>query len=75
MFNNQQNITITGRESNNLFAPTGAPLIASAPHFGQLGERTNEPQKYKNIQDDYRSADLLSAFKANPYTQPLHSVA
>ena len=40
-----------------------------------IGESSFKPQEYKNITNESLDANLLSAFKNNPYTQSLSSVA
>ena len=52
----------------NLFIPT-------VPQINHLGNNTTQKQEYKNINDEYLQADLLKAFKQNPYTKPIGSVA
>lgn len=74
LFNNQTNAAITGHEAcntraNALYNPNQNTLDTP------LAAETAQPQQYKNIQEDYNSPDLLNAFKSNPYTQPLGSVA
>ena len=45
------------------------------PQVQFMGEQTKNVCAYENINDNYRNADLLSAFKSNPYTQPIGSFA
>ena len=73
MFNNNMNATITGTEQCNDRAPTVyKPTVSTYEH---LGMNTTQPQEYRNMNDDYLQADLLKAFKQNPYTKPIGSVA
>lgn len=74
LFNSETNVAITGRElCNDRGTPIFVPNIT--PHHGQLGTNTIQPQNYNNINESYNHPDLLKAFKNNPYTQPLNSVA
>jgi hypothetical protein len=43
--------------------------------INHLGSETTLKQEYNNINDDYLQADLLKAFKQNPYTKPIGSIA
>ena len=45
------------------------------PQVQFMGEQTKNVCAYENINDNYRNADLLTAFKSNPYTQPIGSFA
>ena len=71
----QQNFTLNKQERVNEYVPFGNGLAPNIMDRRMLGECTSNPSQYQNINEDYRSADLLKAFKANPYTQPLHSAA
>ena len=74
LFNSDINANINGRESCET---RGTPIFIPniAPHVGQLGMNTVSPQKYTNINEQYNHPDLLKAFKSNPYTQSLTSIA
>ena len=73
MFNNSINVNITGSEQCNDRQPTVyKPSIST---FQQIGMNTTSPQEYRNMNDDYLQADMLKAFKQNPYTKPIGSVA
>ena len=72
-FNNVMNVNITKSEqcndrTQNIYIPT-------FPNTSQLGTNTTQKQEYKNLTDDYLQADMLKAFKQNPYTKPIGSVA
>ena len=73
MFNNIMNVNITKTEQCNDRRTNS--YIPSIPQMNQLGENTTRKQDYKNNADEYLQADLLKAFKANPYTKSLNSVA
>ena len=73
MFNNIMNVNITKTEQCNDRRTNS--YIPSIPQMNQLGENTTRKQDYKNNSDEYLQADLLKAFKANPYTKSLNSVA
>jgi hypothetical protein len=74
-YNTNTNYCLNKQERTNDYVPFGSGLAPNIMDRRMLGENTSNPSQYQNINDDYRSADLLKAFKANPYTQPLHSVA
>tara|TARA_X000000950_G_C13906976_1_gene657308 strand:- start:510 stop:2246 length:1737 start_codon:yes stop_codon:yes gene_type:complete len=46
-----------------------------APNQQLLGENEKYPQNYSNNNEERMDTSLLNAFKNNPYTQPLNSVA
>lgn len=77
MFNQTMNVCIDknecDRNNNRMWVPSGGPtVIRSAEHYGELqGMQTYN----QNIQSDRMNPDLLAAFKNNPYTQSLQSVA
>jgi len=50
-------------------------LRTNTPQVNFMGEQTKNVTSYENIQENYNHSDLLKAFKSNPYTQPLGSVA
>ena len=77
-FNNHENIHIKtnegDRNNNRMWVPTDAPKIPqSSNHYGNLNTM---PQQYDENNINQRIApDILTAFKNNPYTQSLSSVA
>lgn len=73
LFNNKMNVTINSNERNNERAP--ALYNPSVTTFQQIGMNTTSPNEYRNVNDDYLQADMLKAFKQNPYTKPIGSVA
>lgn len=77
-FNPQMNITMakldSDRDNNRLWAPQS--VIANGPSMQTYGKISQTPQYYNNNQGcDRISSDLLEAFKQNPYTHSLSSVA
>ena len=50
-------------------------MIPGVPHVKFMGEQTKNVCTYENINESYHHEDLLKAFKSNPYTQPMGSVA
>ena len=40
-----------------------------------IGQFSSMPQHYEDKTNDYLDGSMLNAFKNNPYTQPLNSVA
>lgn len=72
-FQRDRNFKTVDREQNqtyqNIQAATGVPQVQF------MGEQTKNVTAYQNIQEDYNNADLLKAFKSNPYTQSLTSFA
>ncbi len=74
LFNNQTNYTLNERNVVNNYMPMSV-VPSSLPSATHLGVNTAEPQQYRNIANDYFSPDILQAFKSNPYTKPIGSVA
>ena len=73
VFNNVMNVNITKEEQCNTRAqPVYIPTV---PQRNHLGNETTYKQEYKNINDEYLNSDLLKAFKQNPYTKPIGSIA
>ena len=50
-------------------------IRTGTPQVHMMGQQTKNVNHYENCNDDYNNADLLKAFKSNPYTQPIGSVA
>ena len=50
-------------------------IRTGTPQVHMMGQQTKHVNHYENCNDDYNNADLLKAFKSNPYTQPIGSVA
>lgn len=73
-FNNTMNVTINGKEQCNTVAPAMYNPYASA-NTRIMPTNTTAPQEYTNINDGYNHSDMLKAFKQNPYTKSLNSVA
>jgi len=77
MFNQSMNVCIDknecDRENNRMWVSNGGPnVIRSSENYGELqGMQTYN----QNIQSDRMNPDILTAFKNNPYTQSLQSVA
>jgi hypothetical protein len=70
--NVETNYTNADRVVENNYRQMGrAP---SLPDSRFLGVSTSEPQQYRIANQD-PNFDLLKAFKSNPYTQPIGSVA
>ena len=79
LFNNETHAAINGHEQcnnrqNALYNPNASRSLLNEPSE-ILGEMSSMPQQYDNINTNYNSSDMLQAFKNNPYTQPLGSVA
>lgn len=78
-FNNNINMNISkneiDRNNNRLWVPSsiGVPMGPSTQTHGSLSTMSQYIDSSKNC--DRISSDLLNAFKENPYTQSLHSVA
>lgn len=77
-FNPNVNVSIakneTDRENNRLWAPQA--VIRNGPSMQTHGQLSQMPQyKDNSINNNRLDAGLLEAFKANPYTHSLHSVA
>jgi len=73
VYNNNMNVNLKASEPSNTWTPI--KYKPTAPNIQQYGMNTTSPQEYRNINDDYMQADLLKAFKQNPYTKPIGSVA
>ena len=77
IFNQEMNVCTskneTDRNNNRVWAPCGGPTaIQSVEQYGALQGMQSYNQ---NIQTDRMNPDILTAFKNNPYTQSLQSVA
>jgi len=72
-FNNIVNMTLNDKEQCNINTPVGYNPYAI--HNRIMPTVTTSPQEYKNINNDYNHTDMLKAFKENPYTKSLTSVA
>jgi len=70
--NVETNYTSSNRVVENDYRQMGR--AASVPDTQFLGTSTSEPQQYRIANQD-PTFDLLKAFKSNPYTQPIGSVA
>ena len=70
--NVETNYTSSNRVVENDYRQMGR--AASVPDTRFLGVSTSEPQQYRIANQD-PTFDLLKAFKSNPYTQPIGSVA
>ena len=77
MLNNTENLSVrrsdNDRNNNRMFIPSNGPrILPSKETHGRMGGS----QQYDNsICSDRINEDILSAFKKNPYTQSLQSVA
>jgi hypothetical protein len=77
MLNNTENLSVRrsddDRNNNRMFIPSNGPrILPSKETHGKMGGS----QQYDNsICTDRINEDILSAFKRNPYTQSLQSVA
>jgi hypothetical protein len=78
MFNQEMNVCYTknenDRENNRLWVPTDAPKNYNNTILAANNSRGLQSYN-ENLNNDRMNPDLLSAFKNNPYTQSLHSVA
>ena len=70
--NVETNYTSSNRVVENDYRQMGRS--GAVPDSRFLGVSTSEPQQYRIANQD-PSFDLLKAFKSNPYTQPIGSVA
>ena len=79
MFNNNVNVSLSrsedDRNNNRMWVPTsiGIPLGPSIQTHGSLNTNLQFVDNEKNC--NRIDSNLLKAFKENPYTQSLHSVA
>lgn len=75
-FNNEINMNLAEKAVKNprMWVPNNAP--SAIPSMEQYGQVMNTPQSYnQNINSNRINPELLTAFKQNPYTQSLNSVA
>ena len=77
LFNSNISMRTTDKEScNDRQTPFYNPQPLNYGHASEIiGESSFKVQEYKNINNDNLDSSLLSAFKNNPYTQSLSSVA
>ena len=73
LFNGSVNASITGHEQSNergnaLYAPSN-----DTPNTQFLGQMTKQTQSYETKNE--LDSQMLKAFKENPYTHSLNSVA
>ena len=73
VFNNSMNVTMKQSDPVNNWTPV--QYKPTAHTIQQMGMNTTMPHEYRNVNDDYLQADMLKAFKENPYTKPIGSVA
>lgn len=72
-FQTERNFKTVNKEQQQTYQNLNART--NGPQVQFMGERTKNVTSYENIQESYNNADLLKAFKSNPYTQPLGSFA
>jgi hypothetical protein len=72
-FQRERNFKTVDREQVQTYQNLGGR--SGAPQVQFMGEQTKNVTAYENINESYNNADLLKAFKSNPYTQPLTSFA
>ena len=77
LFNSNISMKYTNKEvCNDRSTPFYNPQDTKYNHPTELiGQFSSMPQHYENKTNDYLDSSMLNAFKNNPYTQPLNSVA
>ena len=77
LFNSNISMKYTNKEvCNDRSTPFYNPQDAKYNHPTELiGQFSSMPQHYEDKTNDYLDGSMLNAFKNNPYTQPLNSVA
>ena len=77
LFNNNISMRHSSKEHcNNRSTPFYNPQEPQYNHPTEIiGQFSSMPQNYENKTNDYLDSTMLNAFKNNPYTQPLNSVA
>ena len=77
LFNNNISMRHVSKEQcNNRSTPFYNPQETQYNHPTEIiGQFSSMPQNYENKNNDYLDSSMLNAFKNNPYTQPLNSVA
>ena len=77
LFNNENNISINRDENmfknNRQQLPTSAPNVVPSAQF--IGEMNIPAGYHTEFNSNRIDPKLLSAFKNNPYTQSLNSIA
>jgi hypothetical protein len=68
-FQTERNFKTVDREQHHTYQNIGAR--GGVPQVQFMGEQTKNVTAYENIQESYNSADLLKAFKSNPYAQSI----
>jgi hypothetical protein len=72
-YQSESNFKVVNKEQSvqyqNVAMKTGTPQV----HM--MGQQTKNVNHYENRNESYHNEDLLKAFKSNPYTQPIGSVA
>ena len=72
-FQRDRNFKTVDREKSQTYQ--NSTVRPGVPQVQFMGEQTKHVTAYENIQESYNNADLLKAFKSNPYTQSLGSFA
>jgi hypothetical protein len=77
LFNTSQHLSTirddVSRENNRLWIPSNGPSII--PNKSIIGERENMQTLSEETNRARLDSNILDAFKKNPYTQSLHSIA
>jgi len=72
-YQTEGNYSLVNKVQTNHYSNLG--VRPSIPQIQMFGEQTKNVATYENLGESYNHSDLLKAFKSNPYTQPLGSVA
>lgn len=77
LFNSNISMRTTDKEQcNNRSTPFYNPQDSNYNHPTEvIGQFSSMPQQYEEKTNNYLDGSMLNAFKNNPYTQPLNSVA
>ena len=72
-YQSDSNFKVVNKEQSiqyqNVAMKTGTPQVQL------MGQQTKNVNHYENRNESYNNEDMLKAFKSNPYTQPIGSVA
>tara|TARA_B100000424_G_C22945484_1_gene503262 strand:- start:7703 stop:9634 length:1932 start_codon:yes stop_codon:yes gene_type:complete len=75
LFNPYENINCTPKEMENTRANVATQPTNVVPSADFMGSFNKMPSEYEDVSHRQSDASLLDAFRNNPYTQPLNSIA
>ena len=75
LFNPYENINCTPKEMENTRTNIATQPTNVVPSADFMGSFNKMPNEYEDVSHRQSDASLLDAFRNNPYTQPLNSIA